>query len=88
MKRNHISFDFMQRTFNCLNGLYLHGKSLMMDTIIENQLRKKSAAEVERLNRKKRIETKKRKLNPSLLNKGCFVNKTYQTSRATDNTSK
>ena len=26
IKRNPILFDFMQQTFNSLNGLYLHGK--------------------------------------------------------------
>ena len=53
IKRNQIFFDFMQRTFNSLDELYLHGKSILIDTIIENQLREQSAAEVEILNRKK-----------------------------------
>ena len=26
IKRNQIFFDFMQRTLNCLYGLYLHEK--------------------------------------------------------------
>ena len=58
IKRNRIFFDFMQQTFNFLDGLYLHEKSLLIDTIIENQLRKQSAAEVERMNRGKKIEKK------------------------------
>ena len=53
MKRDQIFFDLMQRKFNRLYGLYLHEKSLLIFTIIENSLRKQSAAEVERLNRKK-----------------------------------
>ena len=44
IKRNQISFDFMQQTFNCLDGLYLDEKVILIDTIIENQSRKKSAA--------------------------------------------
>ena len=72
IKRNRIIFDFMQRTFNRLNELYLHEKIIFIFTIIENQSRKQSAAEVERLNRKKRIETKIRKVHPSLLKKRLF----------------
>ena len=53
IKRNQIFFDFMQRVFNRLDGLYLHEKSLLIDTIISNQYRNQSAAEVERLNIKK-----------------------------------
>ena len=58
----------MQQTFNRLDGLYLHENILLIDTIIENQLRKQISAEVERLN-KKRTETKLRKVHPSLLKK-------------------
>ena len=52
IKRKRIFFDFVQRTFNRLDGLYLHEKSLLIDAIVENQSRKQSAAEVETLNRK------------------------------------
>ena len=76
----------MQQTFNCLDGLYLYEKSLLVDTIIRNQPRKQSAEEVERLNRKKRTETKIWKVRSSLLKKGCFVNKTIRTSQTTSNT--
>ena len=51
IKRDQIFFDFMQRTFNRLDGLYLHDRILLIDTIIENQLMKHSAEEFERLNR-------------------------------------
>ena len=44
IKRKQIFFDLMRRTFNRLDGLYLHEKSLLIDTIIENQSRKQSAA--------------------------------------------
>ena len=40
MKRNKIFYYFIQRTFNRQDGLYLNEKSLLIDTIIENQLRK------------------------------------------------
>ena len=53
INHNRIFFDFMQRTFNRLDGLYLHEKIILIDTIIENQSRKQSAAEVEITNRKK-----------------------------------
>ena len=46
IKRNRIFLDFMPRTFNRLDGLYLHDKSILLDTIIENQSRKQIAAEV------------------------------------------
>ena len=34
IKCNQILFDFMQWTFNCLDGLFLHERSLLIDTII------------------------------------------------------
>ena len=46
IKRNRIFFDFMQRTFNSLDGLYLHENFPLIDTIKEDKLRKQSAAEV------------------------------------------
>ena len=51
IKRNQILFDFIQHTFNRLDGLYLHERCLLIDTIKEDQLRKQSAAEIEKLNR-------------------------------------
>ena len=59
IKHNQIFFDFMQQTFNFLDGLYLHEKCPLIDTIIKYYSRKQSAEEIERLNRKK--ERKKRK---------------------------
>ena len=58
IKRERIFFDFVQRTFNCLDGLYLPEKCILMDTIIENQSIKQSAEEVERLNRRKKQKQK------------------------------
>ena len=57
IKPNQIFFHFMQQTFNRLDGLYLHGKILLIDTIIENQSRK---------------QTKIRKVHPSILQKRLF----------------
>ena len=34
IKCNQIFFDLMQQMFNRLDGFYLHGKSLLIDTII------------------------------------------------------
>ena len=50
IKHNQIWFDFMQRTFNILDRLYLHEKCLLIDTIIKDQPKKQSAAEIEKLN--------------------------------------
>ena len=55
IKRNRILFDFVRWTFNCLDGLYLHEKVLLMDTIIEKQSRKQSVSEVKILNRRKKV---------------------------------
>ena len=46
IKRNQIFFDFMPKTFICLDGLYMDEKCLLIDTIKKDQLRKQSAAEV------------------------------------------
>ena len=35
IKGNQIFFDLMQRTFNCLGGLYIHDNFILIDTIIE-----------------------------------------------------
>ena len=87
IKRNRIFFDFMQRTFNILYGLYLRERCLLIDVIMKDQLRKQSAAEIEKLNREKRQETKERKVHLSLLQKKHVVNKTTRTSRETSSTS-
>ena len=42
IKRNQLFFDFMQRTFNCLYGLYLREIYILIDAIIKEQLRKQS----------------------------------------------
>ena len=51
IKRNGIFFDFIQRTSNCMDGLYLFEKCLLIYTIMKDQFRKQSAAEIEKLNR-------------------------------------
>ena len=35
IKRNQICFDFMQQTFNFLDGIYLLKKIVLIDTIME-----------------------------------------------------
>ena len=69
IKCNKIFFDFMKWTFNRLNGLYIHERCPLMDIIIKDQSRKRSVAEIEKVNREKRPETKERKVNLSLLPK-------------------
>ena len=51
INRNQIFFDFIQWTFNRLDGLYMYEKCLLIDTIKRYQLRKQSAVEVDRPNR-------------------------------------
>ena len=72
IKCNRILFDFMQRTFNPLYGSCLHKKCLLIDTIIEDQPRKQSAAEIEKLNREKKARKKERLLHVSLIQKIMF----------------
>ena len=86
IKRNRIFFDFMQQTFNFLDGWYLHEKGFLMETIIRNQSRKQSATEVEILNRKKDRNKNKEGTSKPPPEKSCFVNKTTRKSRETSNT--
>ena len=60
IKHNRIFFYFMQRTFNRLDGLYLHKKILLIDTIKEYQSKNQSAAEIEKLNREKKSRNKRK----------------------------
>ena len=80
IKHNRMFFAFVQQTVNLQDGFYLHGNFILIDKIKGDQSRKQSAAEVERLNKEKSLETKKRKVHLSLLKKGCFVNNKNQTS--------
>ena len=41
-------FDFMRQRLNFMDGLYMHEKCLLIDTIKKYQLRKQSAAEIEK----------------------------------------
>ena len=58
MNCNRIFFDFMQQTFNQLDGLYLREMCPLIDTIMKYQTRKQSAAEIEILNREKKSRKK------------------------------
>ena len=60
IKRNQIFFYFMQQTFINLDALYLQEKFLLMDTIIKYPSQKHSAAEIEKLNRLKKIRNKRK----------------------------
>ena len=40
IKRKKIFFDFMQQTFNLLDGLYMDGKFILIDTIKKDQFEK------------------------------------------------
>ena len=51
IKRNPILFDFMKQTFNIPYGLYLRERYIFINAIMKFQLRKQSAAEIEKLNR-------------------------------------
>ena len=87
IKRNQILFDFIQQTFNRLDGLYLRGICILIDMIMKDKFRNHSVLEIEILNKGKK-ERNKRKENtykPSL--KKSFVNKITRTTRATSSTS-
>ena len=64
----------MQRTLNHLDELYSCEMCLLIDVIIKDQFRKQSIAEIEKLNREKNPETKKKegtsKPSPK---EACFV---------------
>ena len=60
IKRNQILFDFMPRTFNLMDGLYLHEKCLLIDTIMKDQSRNQVVAETKRLNKEKNYKKKGR----------------------------
>ena len=71
----------MQRMFNCLDGLYMHEKCLSVDTLREYQLRKQSAAEIEKLNTEKKDRNKEKEgISKPSPKKGCFVDKRTRTS--------
>ena len=53
INRNRTLFDFMKRTFNLMDGLYLHENYILVDTIKEDQSRQQIAAETEKLIEKK-----------------------------------
>ena len=70
IKRNQIFLDFMKRTLNCLYRLYLREGFLLIDTIKKYQLRKQSAAGIEKLKRGKKA--RKKKVHLRLLKKRMF----------------
>ena len=60
IKCHRIFLDFMQQTFNCLDRLYMHEKCLLIDAIKEDQFRKQSATEIERLDVVKKDRNKQK----------------------------
>ena len=56
INRNRILCDFMQQMFNRLDGLYMHKKCLLINTIKKYQSRKQNAAEIEIMNREKKAK--------------------------------
>ena len=72
-KRNQMFFDLMQQTFNCLDGSYMDETFILINTIKIYQLRKQSTAEIEKLNREKSQETKKRRVHVSLIPKNTVL---------------
>ena len=59
IKRNQLFFDFMQWTFDQLDGLYFCEIFLHIDVIMKDKLREHSAAKIEKINRKK-VRNKKK----------------------------
>ena len=58
IKRNRILFDFIQRTFNRLDGFYFRERCLFIYAIMKDKTRKQSAAEIEKLNREIKARNK------------------------------
>ena len=86
IKRNQILFDFIQQTFNSLDGLYLREICILIYMIIKDKFRNHSVVEIEILNKEKK-ERNKRKENTYKPSPKTIVNKITRTSRATSNTS-
>ena len=61
IKRSQTLFDFVQRTFNRLDGLYLRNFFLLIDNILKDQLSKQSAAKTKKLNKEKKSRNKRKK---------------------------
>ena len=79
----------MLRMFNHLNELHVKEKSLLIYTILKYQSKNESAKEVEKPNRdNKTINGNKEDTSKTSPEKGCFVNKTNQTSWARNYTYK
>ena len=79
IKSNQILFNFMQWTFNRLDELCLREICLLIDAIMKDQLREKSAAEIEKLNRKKVQRQKKEDTSkPSLKKDVLWIRKSKQ----------
>ena len=47
IKHNQLHFDFMQQMSNLLDGFYLRERCLLIEAIMEYQMRNQSAAEIE-----------------------------------------
>ena len=62
IKCNRLLFYFMQQTFNRLDSLYLRARCLLVDAIMEDQMRKQSASEIEKLNREIKARNKRKEL--------------------------
>ena len=69
IKRDQIFFGFMQQKLNCMYGLYTHKIFLLVYTIKEDQSRKKSAAEIEKSEQRKKPQKKIKECTLSLLPK-------------------
>ena len=72
IKRNQISFDFMQLTFNRLDGLYLCEGCLLIYAITKGQLRKQSAVEIEKMKREKKKRNKIKEVTSKNYTKSLF----------------
>ena len=60
IKRNQILFDFIQQTFNSLDGLYLCEICILIYMIIKDKFRNHSVVEIEILNKEKKGEKQKK----------------------------
>ena len=69
IKRNWPFFDFTKQTFNWLYGFYLREICILIELTMEDQMRKQSAEEIEKLNRGIKSRKKRKEVKYTLLQK-------------------
>ena len=77
----------MQQKFHQQNRFYLRQICILINAMIEYQMRKQSAMEIKKSNREIKTRKKERKLNLNLIKKPVLKNKRTRKSQTKSNTS-